>query len=174
MKQRSAHGYDPEKDRRYYKENKGAFDRREMTEEAFRKGLKQALGYTGPWEELLEGNKKILQVDRDVLKRLQELRQEYMIILRSNMDISGIREIKAQVDLDTYFDKVFFSRDLGCGKTDPQALEKVVEAAGTSELIFIDDTPENIVAIEEAGYKGIVYTDLESLKESIVPLLTQE
>ena len=142
-----------------------------MTEEDFRTGLKQELGYKGPYEDLQEESRKILQVDREVLERLQELRGKYMIILRSNMDISGIRDIKDQVDLDKYFDEVFFSRDLGCGKTDPQALEKVVEAAGTSERIFIDDTPANIVAIEEAGYEGIVYTGLESLKESIIPLL---
>ena len=41
-------------------------------------------------------------------------------------------------------------------------------------MLFIDDTQANIVAIEEAGYEGIVYTDLESLKESILPLLNQE
>jgi len=157
-------GYNRESERKYFKEYKWAFDRRKITEEDFRTGLKQELGYKWPYEDLQEESRKILQVDREILERLQELRQEYIIILRSNMDISGIREIKAQVDLDKYFDKVFFSRDLGCGKTDPQALEKVVEAAGTSELVFIDNTPANIAAIEEAGYEGIVYTELEALK----------
>ena len=103
---------------------------------------------------------KNLIVDWKLLDYIKTLRKHYKVILRSNMDITSIRQIKKEVPLKTFFDAIYFSRDYKMGKTDKEMIQYIStkHKCITSETVFIDDTPRNFTQLHKDGYHTIVYS----------------
>lgn len=70
------------------------------------------------------------------------------------------------------FDEIILSGNEQVSKPNPQifaiALERLGEAA--ENCVMIDDAPENIVAAEKLGLRGILYQDFERFKAKLEKL----
>lgn len=165
-------GYDPEKERAYFKKFKWDFDRRKLSETQFWTGLKKALWFTWSINTLIENNTKNLVVDWGLLEMIQALKKKYTIVLWSNMDISSIRQIKKEVELDKFFDAVYFSRDLKMGKIETSVIQHIMKKCNcsSSEMVFVDDEERNFTQLIKDGYQTIVYTGKANLKKEFKKL----
>ena len=134
-------GYDTKKEKRYFQSYKGDFDRAKMSEKQFWTWLKKALWFDGAIETLMQNNSKNLVVNWKLLDLIQSLKKKYTIVLRSNMDISSIRQIKKEVPLKKFFDAIYFSWDYKMWKTESPVVNHIRKKykCVPSEIVLIDD-----------------------------------
>jgi FMN phosphatase YigB (HAD superfamily) len=73
------------------------------------------------------------------------------------------------------FKAVFSAKKLGIKKNSPDAYVKLAGEMGvdTQEVLFVDDTPENVHAAEAAGMNTIRYMDSVQCMEEIAQYLSQ-
>jgi len=121
------------------------------------------------WEEIdvdVEINERLIQFIQT------ELKPDYKIGLLTNAARSLIERLfENRLEL---FDSVIISSDLGIIKPDPRIYEAAIKQAGfpAEEILFIDDNPENIEGALKSGMKGIVFTELGSLKSELKKYLS--
>lgn len=96
-----------------------------------------------------------------------DLKGHYTIGLLTNITTTIIYRIMSEhLPL---FDITLISSELGLVKPDPRIFQIAIEKAGVdpSEIIFIDDREENVLAAQALGINGIVYTDFASLQQEL-------
>jgi putative hydrolase of the HAD superfamily len=111
------------------------------------------------WNALLIGYRK------ESMEYLSVLKNKYRIFLLSNTNIihynnfTSIFPITAgHPDLESHFDKAYFSHFIGMRKPDAAIYEFVLEDAGirAEESLFIDDTLPNIDAAAAMGFQTLL------------------
>ena len=72
----------------------------------------------------------------------------------------------AQAEL---FDEVVLSGNEGVSKPDARIFEIACERLGENpeNCVFVDDSPENVLAAEKLGMHGIVYVDFERFEKEM-------
>ena len=106
-------------------------------------------------------------VDLSILQYLQSLRPRYKVGMISNA-WSGMREYLVRQKIDTAFDTLTISAEVGEAKPDAKIYLLALEQAQVkaSEAVFVDDVAKNIEACEQVGMKGILFKDPnESMKQ---------
>lgn len=108
------------------------------------------------------------EINHQLLNYIQnELKGKYTIGLLTNITTTIIYRIMSeQLPI---FDITLISSELGVVKPDPRIFQIALEKAGVdpSEILFIDDREENVLAARALGINGIVYTDFTSLKQEL-------
>lgn len=105
--------------------------------------------------------------DPEMVSLIHRLRKNgYMVGLLSNVD-ANYEFLHKYHDAFAHFDRVQLSSDVGVAKPHPQAYLRFCVQLGAepSQVIYIDDLPDNIRGAEDAGLPAIHYqptTDLES------------
>jgi len=102
-------------------------------------------------------------LDRHLVDFIVGLKGEYKTALLSNA-WDDLREMLInQWKIDGIFDEIFISAEIGEAKPDPEIFKIVIRSLGQdpSDLIFIDDFPENIIAAREAGMNAIQFMSRE-------------
>lgn len=71
-----------------------------------------------------------------------------------------------QVEL---FDEAVLSGNEGVSKPDARIFEIACERLGENpdNCVFVDDSPENVLAAEKLGLRGIVYVDFEGFEKEM-------
>jgi putative hydrolase of the HAD superfamily len=107
-------------------------------------------------------NHQLLDYIRD------ELKSKYTIGLLTNITTTIIYRIMSEHL--ALFDITLISSELGLVKPDPRVFQIAIEKAGVdpSEILFIDDREENVLAAQALGINGIVYTDFVSLQQELL------
>ena len=106
-------------------------------------------------------------VDLSILQYLQSLRPRYKVGMISNA-WSGMREYLVRQKIDSVFDTLTISAEVGVAKPDAKIYLLALEQAQVkaSEAVFVDDVAKNIEACEKVGMKGILFKDPnESMKQ---------
>lgn len=106
-------------------------------------------------------------VDLSILQYLQSLRPRYKVGMISNA-WSGMREYLVRQKIDSAFDTLTISAEVGEAKPDAKIYLLALEQAQVkaSEAVFVDDVAKNIEACEKVGMKGILFKDPnESMKQ---------
>jgi len=102
-------------------------------------------------------------LDRHLVEFIKSLRGEYKTVLLSNAwdDLRPLLEKQWQIE--GIFDHIFISAEMKTYKPDPKIFQIVIETLeqDPSELIFIDDFSENIVAAREAGIHAVQFVNKE-------------
>lgn len=162
-------GKNPKKIDEYFHQFKAEFDRNQLSEEEFWKGLAKHIGFSRKWEVLAQNSEENIQINWALLKFIQTLRTRFKTALLSNMDATSIAAIRHKVNLEKYFDKVYFSSELGLGKLERLVLEKMLDdfKVAPEEVLFIDDFPANIECAKEFGINTVLYSSLENLKNQL-------
>ena len=151
------------------KEQLQAFDREgifqkfelgEMTAEEFRSAIRENSTVTLTDEEVdALWNLMLLEIPREKLELILDLRGKYMVYLLSNtnsihwdyvcknaFNYRGFR-------VNDYFEKTFLSFEMHLAKPDKAIFEKMLEDANllAEETLFIDDSEANCKAAAEVG-----------------------
>lgn len=167
-----SNGYNSTLVKLYFKDYKAQFDRDQLTEEIFWKGLGEKIGFKCNWRVLAERNKKNLKLNQPLLNYIEKLKKNMKVALLSNMDKTSITTIKEKVELSRFFDKVYFSAELKSGKLDKKVINIISKdfKVNTEEMLFIDDFYGNIEMANNLGMKTILFTNLTNLKLQIAKL----
>ena len=136
------------------------FELGEMTADEFRTAIRENSTVTLTDEEVDNlWNLMLLEIPREKLELILELRSKYMVYLLSNtnaihwdyvcknaFNYRGFR-------MEDYFEETFLSFEMHLAKPDKAIFEKVLSEANLlpEETLFIDDSEANCKAAEEVG-----------------------
>ena len=94
-----------------------------------------------------------------IKETLEKLKGQYQFVLVANTDAKSIQNCLEKFGWTELFSDVFYSCDLGCIKTDPAFLSKVLEAldADAEECVLLGDgVNSDMKPAEAANIKGIL------------------
>jgi len=137
-----------------------AYEKGEISDQAFRNGLRNAGNLDLDDKKIDEiWNLVIVKIHSDILELILQLKRKYSIMILSNTNsIHKNYFDKLCINLhgktfEKLFDKVFYSFELKCRKPDKDIYDKVVEASKylPSEILFFDDMRENLVECKKMG-----------------------
>jgi len=137
------------------------------------------------WKNLsnfLEIDEKSLRKDlmdffgfrEDVFNLIKSLKKRgYKLGLLSNQIEDWLEEVIEQHRLDKIFDVIVTSYKTGVAKPDTSIFKETVEKMGVKprECVYVDDMKKNIFPAKNLGMKCILFTDVESLKKELAPLM---
>lgn len=107
------------------------------------------------------------KVNKEIFSIIEKLRSEYKTAILSNADSESVcaRFEKQGYPLDKYFDYILISSETGLLKPDQKAFRSSLEVIDVEpeEVLFIDDTKENILSAESLGIKTFHYKQLIDL-----------
>ena len=108
--------------------------------------------------------------DHEVIEIIGDLNQRgYQLCLLSNANAIEIRPKLHHHDLETLFDHIIISSEVGIRKPDPKIFQLALDRLGSQpeETIFVDDSHHNISAAQALGIGGIVHTDGTALRKQL-------
>jgi len=111
--------------------------------------------------------------DERLLNYIRTLRKNYKTAILSNISNGGLHRRFTKKELDTYFDFVVASGDIGFGKPEAQAYEYTADGLGVrlTECVFLDDREEYCFAAQGVGMQAIQYQNFEQAKDELEKLL---
>ena len=127
--------------------------------------IKAELGLTGSFEDYVKNSETYLSKTdsySEVSNYESSLKDKCNIGILSNLTILDKTRIAKQINLDD-FDYLFFSFDLGLSKPSPEIYNEVTKRLPIlpKDILFIDDTIENVNAAKNAGWNSICISGLE-------------
>ena len=145
------------------------FERGHITEKGFRTAVSEMIdGKPSDVDFDAAWNKMILDAPVPRLKLLDKLRKTHRIFLLSNTNETHLRFVR-QLNLDTqhmnhlddYFEKAYYSNEIGMRKPDAEIFEFVVKQNNldVKKTLFIDDMPSNLAGAESIGISGLQVTN---------------
>lgn len=101
----------------------------------------------------------------ELLGYIMQLRGSYKTALLSNIAGSSLARRFPNDELNTYFDVVVASGDIGYAKPEPEAYEITADRLGMrcDECVFIDDRELFCEGASSVGMHAVVYTDFTQL-----------
>lgn len=152
-----------------------SYDRGELTPQEFFSEVAKKLEFRGEmtFEQMRAlWNGIVTSPKDDVVRIAKNLKKRYRLFLLSNTDGVHHAHAATMVPLDDLFDGQIVSYLVGAEKPDAKIYKVALDAANESpeNCLFIDDMPENIAGAKRAGMHGIVFRDVEQLKEELAEL----
>lgn len=113
--------------------------------------------------------------NQKLLDYILTLRSDYKTAMLSNITKQGVQRRFPDNELDTYFDEVVISSDIGYAKPEPEAYIIAAERLGVeaNECVFIDDRADYIAAAMQVGMQGIVYETYSQLCHDLTEVIGQ-
>lgn len=145
-------------------------DRGEIKLHEFLAKLSEVTGQ--PADEIFEEMETGAVLDHEVVALIEKLRTKYKLGLLSNAPSEFIRALINENDLEKHFHEIVISSEVGFIKPSSEIFNLMLEKLRIrpETAIFIDDNEINVRGSEKAGLKGILYTDLPSLKKDLEAL----
>lgn len=125
------------------------------------------------WKEVNKMEKD--SIDWPLVDYVESLKKNYKIHMLSNaIDLDAGNSEWADL-INGHFDNIYMSFDIGHKKPNKEAFLHVLEKinAKPEECVFVDDLQVNINAANKLGMKGVLYTNLNQLKEDFENLKIQ-
>lgn len=146
-----------------------------FSDDEFRETMRQTLGYPLNDHEIdTAWNALLLDIPKDRIELLQELRYQYPLYLLSNtsnihiVESTNILRREHGVDsLDELFNEVFLSYEMKLWKPDKAIYQAVLDKTGfqAHEILFLDDNVKNIESAKEMGIQTILVEPPKSITE---------
>lgn len=147
------------------------FDRGVYTEEEIYQAFIAADPEIEDWIRSVFADCSGLVTKRDfAIPWLEELKSKgYKVYYLSNFSEKAKVECAEALDFIPHMNGGYLSYTVKMIKPDPAFYNLLLTTYDlkAEECVFIDDTPKNIKAGEELGIRGIVYKDLEQVKEDL-------
>ena len=156
------------------RENKATFqelseqvDSARISHDDFMQRLSQESGK--PVDQIWDEVKREIVIDENLVAFIRELKQKYKIGLLSNFTHAWLSEILTENNLWDLFDHNVISSEHGIIKPEPEIFHKMLDLleVAPGEAVFIDDRQYNVDGANAVGIKGLLYTDLETLKKDL-------
>jgi putative hydrolase of the HAD superfamily len=111
------------------------------------------------------------KTDKDLIKYIQELRKEGILcFLATNNEKYRFQYMMDKMGLEKVFDKTYSSAHLGHKKPNQEFFSKLyskLKNVKKNEILFVDDSIENIEGAKKFGIETDFYKSLNGLKEKI-------
>jgi putative hydrolase of the HAD superfamily len=106
-----------------------------------------------------------------VLEIIEILKNHFMVACLTNTELE-IAEIGRTTGLFEPFHKAFLSVEMRMQKPDHEIYKRVLVDLDClpDEVIFIDDKQENVQAAHELGMQGILFKNVEQLRQDLAAL----
>lgn len=150
----------------------GAANKGLISKEEYRSELSNILDmdYQDFSKSLIDGEKK----DNDLMDYILKLKKDYKLGMLSN--VSSMDSLRSRFDdneLESHFDQVIASGQIGFAKPEAEAYEIAADKLGvyTTECIMIDDREDYVNAAIGVGMQGIKYIGLDKLKDQLKDIL---
>jgi epoxide hydrolase-like predicted phosphatase len=106
------------------------------------------------------------KLDAELFAYAASLRPHYNTAILSNAIDGARREYQARYGLEQLVDVIVYSYEVGLAKPDPEVYRLLCDrlAVSPGEVIFLDDSPENIKGARELGIHALLH---ESTAQSI-------
>lgn len=146
--------------------NRGMLDR-----EAYQSQLADIFGLTlEQYRNYLAGGEV---KDRRILEYARKLRRTYRTALLSNVSPGGMARRFQPGELESAFDVIVTSGEIGFVKPEPQAYEVTADRLGVrlNACVFIDDREEYCMGAQSTGMHAICYRGFMQMKRELKKLL---
>ncbi len=146
-----------------------SFGKGRISPRKYYKGMKKIFMVDLKFKDFLDIYCDIFSLDSLVLETLAKLKGKHKLILLSNTDTLHFNYIKKRFPQIFLFDEYILSYKVGSVKPEEKifriALEK--SEADPQNILFIDDTEENIRAAAKKGMKTIHFNSRTNLKAEL-------
>jgi glucose-1-phosphatase len=146
-----------------------------IAEDNFYKELNRSTGMNlSPKEIRSAWNAMLLSFRENSLRALTELKNKYQLFLLSNTNFIHMEAFNKiyhsqsrDFAFDAYFNKAFYSCEIGFRKPDAICYEWVIDhlKIDAAETLFIDDSVQNVEAAKRAGMKTAHLANGEKIEE---------
>lgn len=108
-------------------------------------------------------------VDAEMIALIQQLKKNYQIILFSNHLSELLRKLLDKHQLNELFDEIIISSEHKMKKPTVEFFNLLLSTSGHKphELVFIDDTKDNVLAGQKLGIDSIQFTSLTELRHEL-------
>jgi len=109
----------------------------------------------GMWNK----NKFFAKPYPDTKNTLEKLKGNYKLILVSNTDCFSVKEVLEKYELDSYFDDILFSFEVGKLKTNPELFKEIMKKhkLKPEDVVMVGDSLQSdMKPAEEAGIRAIL------------------
>lgn len=112
------------------------------------------------------------QSHTELIALLKVLRTHYMVGLLSDSNSDYLRPILRRLGIDTCFNEILISSDVGMTKRDIGIFHLMLRRLGVNphQTVLIEDTARNIVTAESIGIHGVLYTAPSELTKTLAAL----
>jgi len=124
--------------------------------------------YPGSVEELMEYWFSNGAIDKKILNLIEEFKARGIIcILCTNTEKYRFEYMEKNFNLDTVFDLLVCSFEVGVRKPNPKIYEYIIERTSLlpEEILFCDNEQDRVESAEQHGFQGHVYTTFENFKK---------
>jgi putative hydrolase of the HAD superfamily len=167
-------GTDPDTFQALWDKNRGAFDRGDLTEEAYWAALAEDAGVEIDREQLDQVCKVDVEMwgraNEQIVSWLGELRRGGIkTALLSNIHPAMIDYLRENFDWLELFDFKTFSAEVRLIKPDPAIYEHTLRGLGVApeEALFVDDREINVAAARRLGIHALRFRSVERLREDL-------
>ncbi len=96
---------------------------------------------------------------------VQKLRKNYRVVLLTNQNALAFRALDKDLHLSGMFDDSIVSGEIGVKKPDKGIFNYILKRFNIlpNELVFVDDSAENVEAARKAGIRGIQFSSISQL-----------
>jgi putative hydrolase of the HAD superfamily len=113
-------------------------------------------------------------IDKKVIKYIGELRRKGIVcLLATNNEKYRFEYMMQKMGLQKVFNKTFASAHLGHNKPDQKFFSKIfkeLKNVKKKEILFVDDSAENIKGAKDFGINTEHFTSIENLKRKLLTL----
>jgi putative hydrolase of the HAD superfamily len=141
------------------------YDEGQISTQEFFDGLSQLSGV--PSVNISQDFKEHIALNVELFELYKSLKDKYKIVLVSNAGKNTLRNILKQYNLESIFDDIVISSEVGIIKPDREIFDYALDRIGSTpeKSIFIDDHQFNTDAAEKYGMKAILYRGFGPLKD---------
>jgi putative hydrolase of the HAD superfamily len=146
------------------------YERGDLSTDAFRETVKQTAGLHCSDSFFDNAYGDIFWTNDTLCDMLPELARHYPLLLLSNTNELHARKFRVQfAEPLGHFRHLILSHEAKMRKPEREIYAHATKLAGCAaeEVLFIDDLPANIEGARAAGWKGVVYTDVDVVKNAI-------
>lgn len=107
-------------------------------------------------------------VNQALVGWVQEVRQGGVrVCLASNMPTTQAQHFLSDTSLNGQFDAFYSSGLIGHSKPDPRFYAHIAKTEKTMpfDIVFFDDTAQNVVGAKDCGWQGYLYDSVEQVKK---------
>lgn len=102
-------------------------------------------------------------VDREVVRQVEKIKSKVMgVYAVTNNEKHRVEYLKEKTIIDSYFDRLFSSADVGLKKPDVDFYKKIqelIEVRDPGKIWFWDDDVENVEGAKKAGWNAKLFLD---------------
>ncbi|MES2567042.1 MAG: HAD family phosphatase [Bacteroidota bacterium] len=156
------------------------FDKGTISESEFFAELRKSIQTEISYEKILHAwNALLLDFPKHRLELLTRLKSKYRLFLLSNTNETHVKKLESILyeqhgyqNLESFFEKVYYSNRIGMRKPDREIFAFVLKENNLNkeETLFIDDSPQHVNGARESGLHAHLLTNGTDISELVAEL----